>query len=155
MPRKMCFINDTLAFVTAYRELGDENYVYYFNPSDLHNSQQNIEVNKISVGSHPEGICYDPIHQLLYVTNSGYGDLDSHHPKASTISVIDINSKTEINYFYIEASPKLYHNPNRIYYLDGNLYVVCWGLPTDNADVKGAIMEYDISNPGALKLNNL
>jgi sugar lactone lactonase YvrE len=36
LPRKICFVNDTLAFVTAYIENANENYVYYFNPKDLH-----------------------------------------------------------------------------------------------------------------------
>jgi hypothetical protein len=144
MPRKLCFVNDTLAFVTAYKELRDENYVYYFNPSDLVISQQNINDNKIIVGSHPEGICYDSLNKLLYVVNSGYGDLDCEHPKASTISVIDITTKTEINNFKLQdSSNKIYHNPCRIYYNNGKIYVVAWGLPSDTSAIKGAVLEYN------------
>jgi len=114
----MAFINDTLAFITAYAEMQDENNVFYFSPADIGASQQAINTNKICVGSHPEGICYDPINQRLYVVNSGYGELNTGHPLASTISEIDINSKMMIDTFATHI------NPNRIYYNKGKIYVV-------------------------------
>ncbi|MCL2039611.1 MAG: hypothetical protein FWG85_04185 [Bacteroidetes bacterium] len=137
MPRKMIIINDTLAFVTAYIELSNSDYyVYYFNPSNL-TTQQNIENNKIQVGSHPEGICYDSVNQRLYVVNSGYGDLDYDNSVASTISIIDIKTKTEIS--KINTHP----NPMRIYFKNNKIYVICWGLPSDTNEIKGSLIEYE------------
>ena len=139
MPRSILIVNDTLAFVSAYIEYSDY-YVYYFNPSDLTTSQENILDNKIVVGSHPEGICYDSLNQKLYVVNSGYGDFDCENPTASTISIIDINAKTEIT--KIKTDP----NPNRIYFNNNKIYVVSWGLPSNINENKGSIIEYDPNN---------
>ena len=145
MPRKFAFINDTMVFVSAYVERsGTDYYVYYFNPSNLIASQDNIQNNKIKVGSHPEGICYDSVNKKLYVVNSGYGDFDCDNPIAATISVIDINTKTEI------ATIKTDNNPNRIYFNNNKIYVVCWGLPSDTNEIKGAIIEYE---PNTMEIN--
>ncbi len=138
MPRKIAIISDTLAFVSTYIELSNSDYyVYYFNPSDLNYSQQNIGNSKIKVGSHPEGICYDSINQRLYVVNSGYGDLDYDNPTASTISIIDINTKNEIDKI------KTALNPMKIYFNNNKIYVICWGLPSDTNEIKGSLIEYE------------
>jgi len=136
MPRRMVLVNDTLCFVSSYVEYSDY-YLYYFNPSDLLSSQQAINDNKILVGSHPEGLCYDSLHRRLYVVNSGYGNIDYDNPTASTISIIDIDSKTEITKIKTDV------NPNRIYLANGKLYVICWGLYSEGD--KGSIIEYEIN----------
>ncbi len=129
-PRKMVFISDTLAYVTTYIEQSnDDFYVYGFNPEKL-----KLTGVKIQVGSHPEGMAlYD---NKLYVVNSGYGDLHFYHPKASTISVIDLDTKTEVN------NIKTGNNPNRIW-ADGKgkIYVAYWELPSKKDF--GGIIEYD------------
>ncbi|MDR0926670.1 MAG: hypothetical protein LBO69_02755 [Ignavibacteria bacterium] len=136
MPRKLCVINDTLAFVTAYIEMsGDDFYVYYFNPQDMVNSQLLLNEHCIRVGSHPEGIAF--YRDLLFITNSGYGDFQYTNPTAATISVIDINAKQVVN------TLKTGDNPNRIYEHNGNLYVACWGLPSDTTGKSARIIEYD------------
>lgn len=145
MPRKICFVNDTLAFVTAYIALSDSNfYIYHFNPKDLSLSQKNIDDNKIIVGSHPEGIAY--CNNKIYVVNSGYGDYYQLSPiKSSTISVIDINSKKEINCIPTEF------NPNRIYCRNNKIYVVYWGSPSDKKHLPSGIIEYDANTMNVLR----
>lgn len=133
MPRKFAFVNDTLAYVTTYISMSnDDFYVYEFNPKTI-----SLTGIKIYVGSHPEGIAY--YNNKLYVVNSGYGEYHSYHPKASTISLIDINSKTEIqciptgeNPARIIASPKT-----------NKLYVLYWGLYSEESPA--GIIEYDLN----------
>lgn len=134
MPRKFVFINDTLAYVTTYIPMSnDDFYVYEFNPKKLE-----LTGVKIQVGSHPEGISYH--NNKLYVVNSGYGEYHSDHPKASTISVIDINTKQEIQ--CISTTGK---NPNRIMVSPetNKIYVICWGLYSE--DYPPYIIEYDLN----------
>jgi hypothetical protein len=146
MPRKMVCVNDSLAFVSAYIEFSNtEHYVYYFNPFDLSASQGVLENNKIRVGSHPEGICYDSINRRIYVVNCGYGDYDYDNPTASTISIIDVDTKSEIRKVKTET------NPNRIYFNNDKVYVISWGLPSDTVDVNGSIIEYEPATMNILR----
>ncbi len=84
-PRKICIINDTLA---AFTELY-EHKIRFFNPKTI--KLLDIE---IEVGPAPEGIVTDG--NFLFVANSGYGDYLAHLPKAGTVSVIDLNTMSEV-----------------------------------------------------------
>ena len=146
MPRKMCFINDTLAFVTAYIQFSEVDFfVYKFNPQNIAASQENLEQNKILVGSHPEGIA--TANGKLFIVNSGYGDYYLDAPNASTITVIDIATFTVINEI------KTGTNPNRIYAKNNKIYVVCWGsFEEDKKDEHPSeIIEYDANNLQVLR----
>ena len=139
MPRKMCFVNDTLAFVTAYIELSDADFfVYKFNPQNIAKSQENLEQNKVLVGSHPEGII--AANGKLFVVNSGYGEYFLDAPNASTITVIDIATFSVINDF------KTGTNPNKIYCSNNKIYVVCWGITGQKDKYPSEIIEYDANN---------
>ena len=144
MPRKMAFINDTMAFVTSYVPLSnnEEDYcIYEFNPRKLE-----LTGSKILVGSHPEGITYSSNNNKIYVVNSGFGDF-CYPPNESTISIIDIAEKKEVKNIKTE------NNPNRIYSANGKIYVVYWELPSlQEAENKfGGIIEYDAINMKTLR----
>ena len=139
MPRKMCFINDTVAFITAYIQFSEMDFfVYKFNPQNLVASQENLEQNKILVGSHPEGIT--TANGKLFVVNSGYGDYNLDAPNASTISVIDIATFTVIDEI------KTGTNPTKIYSKNNKIYVVCWGSYDQKDKYPSEIIEYDANN---------
>jgi hypothetical protein len=142
MVRKMYPVNDTLCFVTSYVEWSEnEFYVYYFNPQ-IENNQETLISNRIQVGSYPEGIAYN--NGRLFVANSGYGDFYQTDAKASTISIIDIISKQEVQCI------KTGINPNRLHCKNGKLYVACWGLPSDTNSI-GGIFEYDVNSMELLR----
>lgn len=139
MPRKMCIVNDTLAFATAYIQFSDQDFfVYKFNPQNLIQSQENLEQNKVLVGSHPEGITFTS--GKLFVVNSGYGAYFLDAPNASTITVIDIATFSVINTF------KTGTNPNRIYSKNNKIYVVCWGIAGQKEQYPSEIIEYDANS---------
>ena len=139
MPRKMCFVSDTVAFVTAYIQCSvPDFFVYKFNPQNLTVSQENLEQNKILVGSHPEGITV--ANGKLFVVNSGYGDYCPDNTSPSTITVIDIATFTVIN------TVKTGKNPNRVYSKNNKIYVVCWGSYDNPAEYPSEIIEYDANN---------
>ena len=139
MPRKMCFVNDTLAFVTAYIEFSEQDFfVYKFNPQNLIESQENLEQNKILAGFYPEGITF--ANGKLFVVNSGYGEFFLDAPDASTITVIDVSTFSVIN------SVKTGTNPNKIYSKNNKIYVVCWGIAGQKDQYPSEIIEYDASD---------
>lgn len=140
MPRELVIISDSLAYVSTYISMSENDFfVYEFNPKKLE-----LTGVKIQVGSHPEGMT--AYKNKLYVVNSGYGDFHSHHSKASTISVIDLSTKTEIDCIKTE------NNPNRIYATkDGKIYVVYWELPSLKDSASGGILEYDAENMKVLR----
>jgi len=144
MPRRMCFINDTLAFVTAY--IGGsvaDFFVYKFNPQNLAASQENLEQNKITVGNHPEGIT--AANGKLFVVNSGFGVFQMDAPRASTITVIDIATFTVIN------ETKTGSNPTKIYSKNNKIYVVCLGIYDQKDKYPSEIIEYDANNLQVLR----
>jgi hypothetical protein len=144
-PRKMCVVNDTVAFVTAYIAYSTVDFfVYKFNPQNLAKSQENLEQNKILVGSHPEGIAY--ANGKLFTVNCGYGDICADQPTASTISVIDINLMQATNCI------KTGYNPNKIYYKNDKIYVVCWGTYENNKDENpNCLIEYNANSMQELR----
>ncbi len=140
MPRELIILNDSTAYVSTYIARSEnEFFVYEFNPKKLE-----LTGTRIQVGSHPEGMAL--YKNKLYVVNSGYGDLHASHPKASTISIIDLDTKTEINCIKTE------HNPARIYATqEGKLYVVYWELPSLYDSKTGGIVEYNAENMKVLR----
>ena len=129
-PRKMCIVNDSIAFVT---DLYDHS-ISKFNPTTF-----KIIKEHIPVGPAPEGIAF--YNNYLFVANSGYGDYLADKPKAGTISVIDINSLNEIKL--------LTDLPNIIEIkIDSNhseLFARYNNLPKYK-DSTGGIVEYDLNN---------
>lgn len=94
----------------------------------------------IDVGPQPEGICLGSS-GIIYVANSAYGDFNANHEYAKTISVIDINSKTEIN--KIEIGPnvcEVVYNPK-----NQMLYAAYYNLPS-LTDSLGGIVEINTSD---------
>ena len=87
-PRKLLIYDDKNAYVTDLYS----HSVIHFNPLLMK------YIDEIPVGPAPEAIASDGIY--LYVANSGYGDYLKTHPKAGTISVIDVLSEKEIRNFY-------------------------------------------------------
>lgn len=72
----------------------------------------------VQVGRNPDGICY--ANGKLYVSNSG--GLDKELPPDNTVSVIDINTFTEIKRITVR------YNPGAIYADGTNVYVVSRGI---------------------------
>jgi hypothetical protein len=129
MPRKMVFINDSIAYVTN---------LYDYSVSVLDLKHFKIINKKISVGPAPEGI--DFYDHYVFAVNSGYGDYMQNVAKASTISVIDIFSGTEIN--------NLPTGPNpievKVNKFNKKLYVAYYNLPSKVPAETGGIIEYDL-----------
>jgi hypothetical protein len=128
-PRKICIINDTIAYVTdLYAKC-----LTKFNPR-----KSQILIDRIPVGPAPEAIVTDG--KFLYVANSGYGDYLAKEPKAGTFSVVDILSDKEIKTVYV--------GPNLVELAINNknnrLYALYYHLPS-LVDSVGCIVEYDVS----------
>jgi len=130
-PRKIAVVNDSLAYIT--RQNGNNiSLINFRKPSIINES--------IPAGASPEGIAY--FNGRLYVANSGFGDYNQNAPKASTISVIDIYSNTEIN------NIKTASNPMEVLVSEGlnRLYVAYNNLPSlvIKYDSSGEIIEYSL-----------
>lgn len=129
-PRKIIIINDSTAYVTRL----SSHSITKFNPTTL-----DVTSNKIIVGPAPEGIT--SFDNRVLVVNSGYGDYLANAPKASTISVIDINSDLEIATIQTGTNPiEILYNRNR-----NAFYVAYLNLPSlrEKYDSLGGIIEYD------------
>jgi YVTN family beta-propeller protein len=83
-PRRIALVSDSVAFVT---NLNDDT-ITEFNPTTLHVGAA------IPVGPAPEGIV--AAGGYVVVANSGYGDYRAKEPKAGTLSVIDVATRTEV-----------------------------------------------------------
>ena len=128
-PRKMTLVNDTCAFVSLlYKK-----QIAEFNPRTLEFKSTNI-----SVGPYPEGLCNDG--RRVFVTNSGFGDLYYKLEKAGTLSVVDINSRSEIQNIPIGNNPieTIINRKN------SKLYVCWYNLPSLK-DSLGGISEFDLN----------
>lgn len=92
-PRHIAIINDTLVAITdLYLDC-----VYFVNLLN-----RKIE-NTVPVGPAPEYVeCFG---NKLFVANSGYGDYRAKEPKASTISIIDIALRKEVESIRVSPNP--------------------------------------------------
>jgi DNA-binding beta-propeller fold protein YncE len=126
-PRKICIINDSIGYVTIY----NQNSVVRFDTRKL------TVLNEIKVGPAPEGIVYYA--GLLYVANSGAGDLMAKEPDAGTIYIIDEPTMQIVT--KLKPGPNVYNliiNKNRgILYAN---YLHLYSQP----DSLGGIVEYDL-----------
>lgn len=130
MPRKMVFINDSIAYVTN---------LYDYSVSVLDLKHFKIINRKINVGPAPEGIDY--WNGYIFVANSGYGDYQQNIPKASTISVIDINSGNEVENLSCGLNPI----EVKVDRYNQKLYVAYYNLPSKVPPETGGIIEYDLN----------
>ncbi|MES2767470.1 MAG: hypothetical protein V4642_16470 [Bacteroidota bacterium] len=125
---EMCFVNDSIAYVTSALE----NLVYEINVFKREVSE------KINVGSFPEGI--DFTGKYIVVTNSGYGDLGEFETKASTISIVDPLLKREIQNIPTGKNPIAVIAKS----IKNKFYVLYNHLPNSwEKDSIGGIIEYD------------
>ncbi len=125
-PRIIVIANDSLAFVSDLYN----NSVTAFNPSNFAIIKDNI-----AVGPQPEGI--DICGNYLIVCNSAYGDFNSTHPDAETISIVDINTMSEIKKIKSGANTiEVKYNKR-----NNKIYVSYYNLPS-RADSIGGIIEY-------------
>ncbi len=132
-PRRIVIINDSIGYVTRLTS----HSISKFNPTTLE-----ILSDDIQVGPAPEGIT--SIDGKVLIINSGYGDYLANYPKASTISVIDINSDTEIKSIPTGTNPiEILYNQNR-----HSFYVAYLNLPSlrERYDSLGGIIEYDANS---------
>jgi hypothetical protein len=129
-PRKIAIINDSLAAVTDLLN----HCITFFNTYSLE-----IIKDSVPVGPAPEGIAYTGSDVLL-VVNSGYGDYLADKPKAGSVSVISINTFTEIGNFYIGPNP-IEILINKKY---DKFYVSYNNLPSFG-DSLGGIVEFDLA----------
>jgi len=129
-PRKIAIINDSLAAVTDLHN----HFISFFNPYSLH-----IIKDSIPVGPAPEGLAVSG--QALLVVNSGYGDYLANKPKASTVSVISINSMREIGNFYVAPNPiEILINKKQ-----NTIYISYNNLPSLK-DSLGGIVQFDLTS---------
>ncbi len=129
-PRKICLVNDSLAFVS---DLYD-NSVVAFNPSNFQIIRDNI-----LVGPQPEGI--DIAGNYLIVCNSAYGDFNASDKDAETISIVDINTFQEIKKIK-SAANSIEVKYNMKY---NKFYVAYYNLPS-RTDSVGGIIEYSATD---------
>ena len=125
-PRRLDFINDSLALVTNF----------YDSSVSLVNIVHKTILQRISVGLYPDGIAI--INNRAYVANSGLG-------YGSTLSVIDIPTLTTVQTFHIGDNPVLVQRDS-----DGELYILCVGFYNDFSDTTddtpGKIFVYNPSS---------
>lgn len=95
-----------------------------------------VVVTTISVGAFPSAIAYDPISNLLYVTNYG----------GSSVSIISPTSNTVV------STPVVGPGPNAVAYdtLTGHAIVADWGTPTVTIfSGTGVVGSVTVSTPAA------
>ncbi len=128
-PRKLAFANDTIALVTDLYQ----DFVYVLN------LRTRRIINQIKVGPAPEGIAV--FGNKAFVVNSGFGDFRANEPKAGTLSIIDLNSYSEVNNIYIAPNPiEILVCPNT-----RKMYIGYYNFPS-KSDSVGGIVEFDLSN---------
>jgi DNA-binding beta-propeller fold protein YncE len=84
-PRNITLVNDSTAFVS---NLNDDSVTEFDTRTFA------IRRERIAVGPAPEGIA--ATRKYVFVANSGYGDFRAQEPKAGTISVLDVATRTEV-----------------------------------------------------------
>lgn len=126
-PQRIAILNDTVGYITL---LNDR--IKQFNPTTLE-----LDPQHIAVGPAPEGIAVT--NSTIFVANSGYGDLRKNEPKASTISVINRQTRQEIALLTNVINVRSLHITNE----GRTLYAMYSNLNTPTG-LKGGIVQYDI-----------
>lgn len=128
-PRRIAFINDSLALVTDF----------YADCLHILNIKNKQIVGKIQVGPAPEflGIYKDKV----FVANSGFGDLRVNEPKAGTFSVVNLKSFREEKTVWVGP------NPIEIVVCEevGSMFISFNHLPSYWKDSVGGIVEFDLN----------
>lgn len=128
-PRKICIVSDSIGYVTTY----DGNSVVRFDTRTM------LLLNEVKVGPVPEGIAYS--NGMLFVANSGKGDIMKDSADAGTVYVLDEPSMQLIT--KLKPGPNvdellISNSTNKLYAQYHHLY----SMP----DSLGGIVEYDLSN---------
>lgn len=84
-PRNITLVNDSTAYVS---NLNDDSVTEFDTRTFA------VRRERIAVGPAPEGVA--ATHRYVFVANSGYGDFRAQEPKAGTISVLDVSTRTEV-----------------------------------------------------------
>lgn len=128
-PRRIAFINDTLALVTDI----------YADCLHILNIKDKQTVGKIQVGPAPEFLAI--YKDKAFVANSGFGDFRASEPKAGTFSVVNLKS------FQEEKNVWVGPNPIEIVVCDdvGSMFVSFNHLPSYWKDSVGGIVEFDLN----------
>jgi DNA-binding beta-propeller fold protein YncE len=125
-PREIAIVDDTLGFATLIYD----DAIVAFNPRTF------VTGNRIPVGPAPEGIATDG--RRAFVANSGYASLRQEEPKAGTISVIDVRSRTETA--AVPVGPNVIDM--QVFPATGKFYAL-YGMPYP--DSVGGVVEYDLA----------
>ncbi len=127
-PRRIAFVNDTLALVSDF----------YADCLHILNIKQNKVIGKIQVGPAPEFVAI--YRDKAFVANSGFGDLRANEPKAGTLSVINLQNFQEEKNIWVGP------NPIEVLVCDdvGSIFVSYNHLPSLKDSV-GGIVEFDIN----------
>jgi hypothetical protein len=136
MPRYLAKTNDGVVYFTAYNSNNHHSFLYKFNPKTFSSQENGLAELNLGDGAYPEGIVFDGSSKL-YIANSGYGDFGPNTDKSSTVSIVDINSFSEIGNF------KTIVNPTLIQYTNNKIYV---GNNSYNDPTLCRITEYDANN---------
>ncbi len=122
-PYNLAFVNDSIACVSEL----------FTNRVALVNVRQGTVLNRIPVGTGPEGICYSG--GYVFVTNSGFNGAGYDPGK---VSVIDAATQTVIHTIQTGINPQAVTTDSL-----GHLLVVSTG---DYGAVKGAVHVYDLAS---------
>lgn len=130
-PRDLTIVNDTIGYISDLHT----HSLTQFNPTTF-----TITKDMIPVGYAPESIVSTS--KYVFVANSGFGDYAYDHPeiKAQSISVVDVESNTEIAVIPIGPNVQsLQLNSQK-----NLLYALYTHLPRFDRDSLGGIVEIDI-----------
>lgn len=125
LPRKMAIQNNTIYITDAY-----QNCIHKVSEDSLN------YLGSIKVGAQPEGIVI--LDKMIFVANSGWGDINKNHPQANYLYKIDIKSENLI------SSIKTDKNPVELICDSANsyIYLTYYNLPSLQ-DSTGGIVKYD------------
>jgi glutamine cyclotransferase len=125
LPRKMALNNNVIYITDAY-----QNCIHKVEKNSLN------YLNSIKVGAQPEGIVI--FNNMIYVVNSGWGDINKNHPQANYLYKIDIISENLV------ASIQTDKNPVELICdtINSNIYLTYYNLPS-LPDSTGGIVKYD------------
>lgn len=122
-PRRLAIASDSVGYVTGSRDDG----VTEFNPTTF------AIRRRFPVGPAPEGIAAGG--GRIYVANSGYGTFRQSEPKASTISVLDSVTGSEVALLPSVSNPLVLHIGG------GLLYALARQILPDSM---GALVAFDL-----------
>lgn len=127
-PRRLAFINDTLALASDF----------YADCLHILNIKNNKIVGKIQVGPAPEFLAV--YKDKVFVANSGFGDLRANEPKAGTLSVVNLKNFQEEKTIWVGP------NPIEVIVCDdvGSIFVSYNHLPSLKDSI-GGIVEFDLN----------